>query len=1034
MRQLASLKTILAPARTHSTVHRAPITRVSAIVAIILLISTTVTVTSLPSFSQAAGEEKGSYVNQVQFIERENEDLALQEVRSGALDVYYFRIPLEAADDAKNDPRLNVYERTAGSMGLFVNPAPAANDNILNPFQFREVRYALNYLVDRDFVVDEVLKGYGSPMVDPYGTYSPEYLNVIDTVESFGFRHNPVLAESMITEALTAAGATKENGKWMYKSNPITIKIMIRQDDASRAAMGELLSSLLEEIGFTIQKDYGDLNKATTVVYGSNPADLQWHIYTEGFAGSSAFAKYNPIIVAQMYAPWFGRMPGSQNPAFWNYQNSTLDEVTQRVVFFNFTSEEERNDLLNQGVQAGIQESVRIFVAQKTEPLVAASDVEGLVNDFGAGITSKYSLLNARIPGGNSLKVGVKLIHQGSWNPVAGLNDAYSTDIYYSLVDIATFRHPYTGEVIPQRAKWTSVETKGPTDRLDVPKDALVLDPESQEWKPERSGRSMSKVTFDLLFSNWHHGIPMDRSDLWYVEYFMFEWGTNSGPGDLTVDPEFTTQAQVAIPLVKGIRFIDNDTVESYLDQWHYDEKEIADSATIWATEPWEIMAASERLVKSGEFAFSRSQATAKDAKWLDPILPEHADAIKAELQKMKNENFVPPALQGIVSAEEAVRRYDASIAWINQHRHAVIGNGAFYLDSYNAAGKVITIKAFSDDSYPFEVGAFAEYETPRLAEIVSVNTSPISIGQPVSMTVNVEISGEPNSNATVDYFIFDKDGKIAIKGKSEASSSNAGEFLINISGEETSRLSPGPTKLRVFANSYDALRPDITENTILATTITSGGQMQNQSGDQQQQQQQQPEQQPSGCLIATAAFGSELTPQVQYLRNFREQYILSTASGAAFMNAFNSVYYSFSPQVADYEREQPWLQATVRSLLYPLFGILTAAERSFSIAGGELGSIIAGVTASSLIGAVYLWPVTLSSRLQDRFRIAVKIALMAVAAAAILIAIGMAGGSTMLLSIGTSLFVISIASASAVASGRLVRAAYKKINSTSRY
>src|SRR5690606_20146920 len=136
------------------------------------------------------------------------------------------------------------------------------------------------------------------------------------------------------------------------------------------------------------------------------------------------------------------------------------------------------------------------------------------------------------------------------------------------------------------------------------------------------------------------------------------------------------------------------------------------------------------------------------------------------------------------------------------------------------------------------------------------------------------------------------------------------------------------------------------------------------------------------------------------------------------------------SPQVADYEREQPWLQATIRTALYPLFGILTAAERSFSIAGGELGSIIAGVTASTLIGAAYLWPATLSSRLQNRFRIAVKISLMSVAVAAVLIAIGMVGDSTMLLSIGTSLFVISIVSASAVASGRLIRAAYKKFTS----
>jgi hypothetical protein len=94
-------------------------------------------------------------------------------------------------------------------------------------------------------------------------------------------------------------------------------------------------------------------------------------------------------------------------------------------------------------------------------------------------------------------------------------------------------------------------------------------------------------------------------------------------------------------------------------------------------------------------------------------------------------------------------------------------------------------------------------------------------------------------------------------------------------------------------------------------------------------QSQQQPAQ--SQCLIATAAFGSELSPQVNYLRHFRDQYILSTASGSGFMNTFNSIYYSFSPQVAEYEREQSWLQDTVKTALYPLFGILMTAERGYS-------------------------------------------------------------------------------------------------------
>ena len=75
-------------------------------------------------------------------------------------------------------------------------------------------------------------------------------------------------------------------------------------------------------------------------------------------------------------------------------------------------------------------------------------------------------------------------------------------------------------------------------------------------------------------------------------------------------------------------------------------------------------------------------------------------------------------------------------------------------------------------------------------------------------------------------------------------------------------------------------------------------------------------------------------------------------------MKVFNTVYYSFSPQVAEYEREQPWLQATVKVALYPLFGILMAAERAYTAVGGEVGAILAGAISSVLIGAVYLGPI----------------------------------------------------------------------------
>jgi len=73
------------------------------------------------------------------------------------------------------------------------------------------------------------------------------------------------------------------------------------------------------------------------------------------------------------------------------------------------------------------------------------------------------------------------------------------------------------------------------------------------------------------------------------------------------------------------------------------------------------------------------------------------------------------------------------------------------------------------------------------------------------------------------------------------------------------------------------------------------------------------------GCLIATAAYGSEMAPQVQFLREIRDGKIMATESGTAFMTGFNQFYYSFSPAVADYERENPMFKEAVKLSLTPL-------------------------------------------------------------------------------------------------------------------
>jgi peptide/nickel transport system substrate-binding protein len=175
------------------------------------------------------------------------------------------------------------------------------------------------------------------------------------------------------------------------------------------------------------------------------------------------------------------------------------------------------------------------------------------------------------------------------------------------------------------------------------------------------------------------------------------------------------------------------------------------------------------------------------------------------------------------------------------------------------------------------------------------------------------------------------------------------------------------------------------------------------------------------GCVIATAAFGSELTPQVQFLRKFRDEKIMPSFAGSSFMQVFNSWYYSFSPAVAEYERQQPWLQNIVKAFIYPLIGILHVSEIGYSLIQGELGAIFGGLIASSLIGMVYLSPMSLIvKRAKTRKFIWKPMVLVTALALAGLIGSVMSGNVSATM-ISSSIFVLSMLSVSAIAFGSLV-------------
>ena len=740
--------------------------------------------------------EKSTFFDSVKFIQYLDENTALEEVRNGNLDIYYDRISSDRLENPKSREGLEVFDSTGRSYSILVNPAES---NKFNPFSIKDVRFALNYLIDRKLIVNELMGGYGAPMISNYSPSDPEYLTIIKQLETFNFRYNPALAEEIISDALEKKGAIKSNGYWEIDQRPIEIAIFIRSDDQVRKSIGEILASELEKIGFTVKKDYGDLNKAYVIVYGSDPAELKWSLYTEGWS-RSAFVRYDSVGLSQMYSPWFSNMPGSNDPSYWNYKNDYLDTITQKIYTGDFESEEERAKLIQDAIAEGVEQSVRIFIASKIDQFVANEKMEGIINDLGAGVPSRFTPINSRNDD-NELVIGVKQIYQGAWNPVMGLSDAYSRQIWGIISDPITFKHPFTGKTFPVRANW-DVETAGPNGKLNLPDDAMMWDPIAHTWKKVPHGiQATSKVRYDLKFSNWHNGQKTDMNDILYSLYFVMEWGVQTDENDKTYDVEFTSIASQSVKTIIGIEVVDEDTIDVYVNYWHFDEDEIAEWASLWSSMPWEISAAMEQAVLDGKVSFSRSGAINKNVNWISLIIPKDAQMIQNYLNEFNEKKYVPKSLEMFeTNTTYFGDRYAVTSEWIKTHNHAVISNGPFYLSAYSPESRTIIVNAFDDQTYPFKLGYWSEFEKTEFPKITNVNVPNI-----IQKGVGLEIDIDTTQANSILYFLSDSNNNSI----SESINIDKNSTKIRISGEKIKEFDIGAKDLKIFAISDSVLKPD---------------------------------------------------------------------------------------------------------------------------------------------------------------------------------------------------------------------------------
>ena len=207
-------------------------------------------------------------------------------------------------------------------------------------------------------------------------------------------------------------------------------------------------------------------------------------------------------------------------------------------------------------------------------------------------------------------------------------------------------------------------------------------------------------------------------------------------------------------------------------------------------------------------------------------------------------------------------------------------------------------------------------------------------------------------------------ENKITVNGKS-AYEINVVQSFANEAGNTVnmklkSIIISGPEKFYTigYANSeenfdstLDLFDKSLNSFTILSneTSLQTNNETQNNGG---------------GCLIATAAFGTELAPQIQLLREIRDHTVLETHSGAAFMSVFNSFYYSFSPTVADLERQNPMFKEVVKIAITPMMSTLGILQHVDIDSETEMISYGIGIILLN-VGMYFVAPLLLIHRLR---------------------------------------------------------------------
>jgi peptide/nickel transport system substrate-binding protein len=805
--------------------------------------------TTAPTEAPVTTDRHGGWLDEIDISVVDGAS-AISQIQADAIDFYSFALASDSYP-AIQDAGLSTTRSVGGYYGISLNPAEFTDTTVLNPFSNRKIREAMNWLIDRNYLNQEIYAGGSLPKLLGITTQLAEYTNLIDTARALEakYAYDPDKAKEVIDAEMPGMGAELVDGKWQFNGEPVTLIFLIRPDgDGTRKPMGDYVANQLETLGFTVDRQYKKSSEAFPIWLGSAAADGQWHLYTAGYT-PGGFPRDERSNMQQGY---LNTSIQAGEPYISNVSDPEFQKLGDDLAQGNFSTKEQRDEMMRRALELSLEDSLFVWTIEQQSYAPYDNDVQvtwDLALNYEASPVGAYNLRFKDKEGG-VMKIGTNDLFTQPWNTVAGSNWVWDSAVMRATtqgnggttVSGGMMADPFTGLMHPQRIEtaeltykeglpitqnldWLTVNT---APQIDVPEDAWVdwdateqkFIPASEKFPDGTTANIKSVVTYPAdLFDTikWHDGSPLSVGDFVMAIIQGFDPAKPESP---IYDESLALSIDAGLESFKGIRITSTDplTIEYYSDSYNSDAE--LNVATLWPISPfglsgedsWQILAISNLAEANKELAYTSDKADALQVEQTSWVGGPSLEILTKYLDQATGESYIPyePTMGQYVTKEEADLRYANFKKWFDDHGHFWVGTGPYYLDQVFTTEKTAVLK--NNPDFPDLANRWAMFNEPKLAESSLDGPAQVKAGDEAVFDATITFKDQPYPQSdikNVKYILYDATGAVADTG--DATAVGDGQYQVTLDADATSKLPAGASRLEIAVVPIPVAVPSFT-------------------------------------------------------------------------------------------------------------------------------------------------------------------------------------------------------------------------------